>query len=472
MLLTFAAAMALAQNGPKIEWATTDVTYGGETVTIRRGTLEVPERYEGLSRTLKLPVTVLPARDGARGAPVVFLHGGPGGTGLGFAQSGTGATFFSAMRDVGDVVVFDQRGGGRATPPLVAPLSKPLSEDFLLSQPGFNEGLLTEARAAVKYLEGKADFSAYTTVENARDLDLLRQALGVEKIRILAHSYGTHLAQAYFKQFPDRVESAVLMGTEGLAMTMKLPSTYKRQLEQITELVKLHPNTKGDIPNFTRLFQMAVARLDQQPLIASHTVSGVEKQFKIGGFGLMWLLRFDIGDSADLPMFPQIVHAAWNGNVEPLLPMFRKRIAQMSAGFPVVSFVMDAASGAEPDRLAQIKRESDGFFFAPVVNMGTEVLDGQFGGAVLGPEFRRAVRTNVPTLFVSGTLDSNTPPIQAEEVRKGFSRSWHLVLRNAGHEDCLWNPDAIKAIAAFLLTGHSESRTINLPDIEFLPILK
>jgi len=217
---------------------------------------------------------------------------------------------------------------------------------------------------------------------------------------------------------------------------------------------------------------MAVAKLDQQPLIAFHTVGGVEKQFKIGGFGLMWLLRFDIGDSSDLPMFPRIVHAAWNGNVEPLMPMFRKRYAQMSSGFPVVSFVMDAASGASPERISQIKREGAGFFFAPVVNMGTEVLDDQLGGPVLGPEFRQAVRTSVPTLFVSGTLDSNTPPIQAEEVRKGFPRSWHLVLRNAGHEDCLWNPDAIKAVALFLKEGRAESRTINLPDITFLPILK
>ncbi len=471
MLLT-CAAIALLQNGPKIEWTTANVTYGGEAVTVRRGTLEVPERYEGLTRILKLPVTALPARGDTRGAPIVFLHGGPGGSGLSYAQSDSGEAFFSAMRDAGEVVVFDQRGGGRATPPAIAPLSKPLPDDWLLDQAHFNELLLTEARAAKTYLEGKVDLNCYTTVENAKDLDLLRQALGVEKIKILAHSYGTHLAQAYLKQFPDRVESAVLMGTEGLAMTMKLPSTYKKQLEQITEMVKRHPNTKFDVPNFTRLLQMAVTNLDRLPLIAAHPVGGEVRLFKIGGFGLMWLLRFDIGDSSDLPMFPRIVHAAWNGNVEPLMPMFRKRFAQMSSGFPAVSFVMHEASGVEPDRLAQIKREGEGFFFAPVVNMGTEVLDRQFGTQALGSEFRQPVRTSVPTLFVSGTLDSNTPPNQAEEVRKGFSRSWHLVLRNAGHEDCLWNPDAIKAVAAFLITGRSESRTINLPEIEFLPVLK
>jgi pimeloyl-ACP methyl ester carboxylesterase len=467
-MLTVCAALALLQNGPTIEWTSAEVTYGGEKVTVKRGTLEVPERYEGLSRVLKLPVVVLPAREGASGAPVVFLHGGPGGSGTAFGESSVGAKFFTAMRSAGDVVVFDQRGGGRSTPTGVAPLSRPLPEDWLLSQERFNEAFMTEAKAARAHFEGKLDLAQYTTVENARDLDLLRLALGVPKIKLLAHSYGTHLAQAYLRQYPNNVESAVLMGTEGLAMTMKLPSTYRRQLDQITELVKAHPNTKNDVPNFTRLFEMAVKNLDRQPLIALHE----GKQYKIGGFGLMWLLRFDIGDSSDLPMFPRIVHAAWNGNVEPLMPMFRKRLAMFNGGFPVVSFVMDEASGVSPERLAQIKKEAEGFFFAPVVNMGTEVLEGAFGTTALGNEFRQAVRTNVPTLFVSGSIDSNTPPIQAEEVRKGFSRSWHLVLRNAGHEDCLWNPTAINAVASFLQTGKSESRTINLPEIDFLPALR
>jgi pimeloyl-ACP methyl ester carboxylesterase len=460
--------MVLIQTGPKIEWTAAEVTFGGETLTVRRGTLEVPERHEGLSRILKLPVAVLPARGGAKGAPVVFLHGGPGGSGIRYSQSGEGAAFFSAMRDAGDVVLFDQRGGGMATPNGIVPLDRPLPEDWLLTRERFCDALLGAAKTASAHLEGKLDLAQYTTVENAKDLDLLRQALGAEKIRILAHSYGTHLAQVFIRKFPDRVESAVLMGTEGLDMTMKLPSTYKLQLEQLTELIKLHPNTRGDVPNFARLLELAVKNLDRQPLVAMHE----GKQYKIGGFGLMWLLRFDIGDSSDLPLFPRIVHAAWNGDVEPLMPMFRKRYAQLSSGFPVVSLVMDGASGASPERLAQIKKESEGFFFAPVVNLGVEALAGQLGVPVLGPEFRQPVRTDVPTLFVSGNLDSNTPPIQAEEVRKGFSRSWHLVLRNAGHEDCLWNPEAMRAIVAFLNSGRSESRTINLPDIEFLPILR
>jgi pimeloyl-ACP methyl ester carboxylesterase len=471
MIILVAAAL-LVQDGPKIEWTTTEVEYDGEKVSVRRGTLEVPERYEGLSRVLKLPVASLPARGEASGPPVVFLHGGPGGSGLGYAQSDAGEAFFSAMRDSGEVVVFDQRGGPMTTPALIAPLSRLLPEDVLLSQERFLEYFVAEAKSAVRAFEGKADLTCYTTVENARDLDMLRQALGVEKIKLLAHSYGTHLAQAYLKQFPDRVESAVLMGTEGLDMTVKLPGTYKKQLDQLTELIKVHPNTKNDVPNFTLLLQRAVAKLDREPLIARIPVEGEFKEYKIGGFGLMWLLRWDIGDTADLPMFPRIVHAAYDGNVTPLLPMLRKRHSQVSSGFPLVSLVMDEASGVDPARLDLVEKESAGFFFASVVNMGFDALAGQLGGRILGPDFRQPVRSNVPTLFVSGTLDSNTPPSQAEQVRTGFPRSWHLVIRNGGHEDCLWNKDVITAVVKFLKSGTSQSRVISLPVPDFQPILK
>jgi pimeloyl-ACP methyl ester carboxylesterase len=40
----------------------------------------------------------------------------------------------------------------------------------------------------------------------------------------------------------------------------------------------------------------------------------------------------------------------------------------------------------------------------------------------------------VPTLFISGTLDTNTPPYEAEEIRWGFPNSFHLVIENGGHE--------------------------------------
>jgi pimeloyl-ACP methyl ester carboxylesterase len=53
-------------------------------------------------------------------------------------------------------------------------------------------------------------------------------------------------------------------------------------------------------------------------------------------------------------------------------------------------------------------------------------------------------------LFISGSLDSNTPPYQAEQVRWGFPNSVHLIVENAGHESTLPLADVHKAMVDFL----------------------
>ncbi len=49
------------------------------------------------------------------------------------------------------------------------------------------------------------------------------------------------------------------------------------------------------------------------------------------------------------------------------------------------------------------------------------------------PDFATPVRSSVPTLFVSGELDPNTPPRWADTARTGFTRSWHVVLPGVAH---------------------------------------
>src|SRR6185503_6440019 len=56
----------------------------------------------------------------------------------------------------------------------------------------------------------------------------------------------------------------------------------------------------------------------------------------------------------------------------------------------------------------------------------------------LGDEFRSLLKSNVPTLFISGTLDARTPISNAEEYRKGFTNSTHMIIEGAVHSDPLF----------------------------------
>ena len=85
---------------------------GGESTAAFEGTFNVPEnRANPRSRTLTLHYVRFPATGPKPGSPIVYLAGGPGGSGIGTARDRRFA-IFAQMREFGDVIAFDQRGTG------------------------------------------------------------------------------------------------------------------------------------------------------------------------------------------------------------------------------------------------------------------------------------------------------------------------------------------------------------------------
>jgi pimeloyl-ACP methyl ester carboxylesterase len=82
----------------------------------------------------------------------------------------------------------------------------------------------------------------------------------------------------------------------------------------------------------------------------------------------------------------------------------------------------------------------------------------------------KAIKTNVPTLFVSGTLDNNTQPFQADEVRKTFKTSTHIIVENAGHESMLIDAKVQQTMVDYLRGQDVSKVKIALPPLKFEPI--
>jgi len=72
---------------------------------------------------------------------------------------------------------------------------------------------------------------------------------------------------------------------------------------------------------------------------------------------------------------------------------------------------------------------------APIADLALDPkLCAEVGNPDLGPEFRSPVWSTVPTLFLSGSMDSETPPPNAENIRWGFPDSVHIIVENGFHE--------------------------------------
>lgn len=120
--------------------------------------------------------TFIDAGDGVRlwymsrghGSPVVVIHGGPG------MDHATLAADLVPLERRHRVIYYDQRGGGRSTLP--------------------------------------GDTSLLTIDHHVRDLEALRQQLGLAKLTLLAHSFGPAIAARYAMRHPDRVDRMIFLG--------------------------------------------------------------------------------------------------------------------------------------------------------------------------------------------------------------------------------------------------------------------
>ncbi|MFD3971481.1 alpha/beta hydrolase [Streptomyces cyaneofuscatus] len=180
---------------------------------VRCANVTVPRDYAApRGRTITVAVSRLKATDTRHRIGAILLNnGGPGGTAV-----ESPPVIRKAMNKVGaryDIVGFDPRFVGRSTP---------LDCDWPVSFPWFSAGAgragfdrhvaLSKSLAAKCRATDASVLPHVTTRNTARDMDVIRGALGERKISYLGYSYGTYLGTVYTQMFPGRYDRVVLDG--------------------------------------------------------------------------------------------------------------------------------------------------------------------------------------------------------------------------------------------------------------------
>jgi pimeloyl-ACP methyl ester carboxylesterase len=182
-------------------------------------TLVVPFDYARPAwRRFTLPVIKLPAADPSeRIGALVINPGGPGGSGVQYAL-GARAEFPAAILARFDIVGFDPRGVGGSQPALNCLTGPQLDTYFATDDEPSDAAQLARVIAESKLLAAgcERDSAALLpyvgTPDAARDMDVLRSALGEPELTYLGKSYGTYLGAWYAQLFPHRVRALVLDG--------------------------------------------------------------------------------------------------------------------------------------------------------------------------------------------------------------------------------------------------------------------
>ncbi|MFG2976036.1 alpha/beta hydrolase [Streptomyces sp. NPDC048331] len=190
----------------------------GLPAPVRCATLRVPLDYarpDGPQISLTVSkVAATGARGAVRQGALVHNPGGPGASGMSFPLLAD-LPGWERIAAAYDLVGYAPRGVGRSAPLSCqdpAPAAEGPTQVPAEPSPAYKRQRLAAARAYARGCARRAGAALpyYSTLDNARDLDVLRAALGERKLSFMGASYGTYLGAVYATLHPGRVGRMVL----------------------------------------------------------------------------------------------------------------------------------------------------------------------------------------------------------------------------------------------------------------------
>lgn len=426
----------------------------GDSVAAFQGSFEVPEnRADPDSRMITIGYVRIPALDGADGPPIVYLAGGPGGSGTGTAR-GRRFDLFQQMRAHGDVIAFDQRGTGLSSNDLpTCDSSVFVPETEAVSDADYAQAYRDAiVECGAFWRDEGVDIGGYTTAESVEDISALRAHLGADRVSLWGISYGSHLAMAALNAIPDEIDRVVVASAEGLDQTVKLPAQTNAYFDRLQEAVNTQEAARAAYPDIEAMMRRVQARLHAEPML-------IDVPQRDGSTLPLLLQRRHVQQmTSGLISDPE--SAVWLLAAYASLDRGETQIAaQIFArfqrfGVPItlmpMSTAMDLASGISDARLALYQAQEAEGLAGGYLNFPMPQALGVWPDHDLGAAFREGPYGDTPVLLLSGTLDGRTYVESQAEALAGMSEVTTVIVRNSGHNLFMENDEVHAVIHRFM----------------------
>ena len=407
-------------------------TFDGKEHPSELGRLWVREDREGSStRLIQLAFVRLKSAAAKPDSPIVFLMGGPGIPGTVMGQVPPYFTLFDKLRENADVILLDQRGTGMSSPNLQCEEKALIPPDMWESR----ENALREFRrrlvaCAAHWKAQGVNLAAYTTNASADDVEDLRRAIGADHISLLSFSYGTELALAMIRRHGDKLHRVVLQGVRAPDMGTT-PADRDIQLQRMSYLVATNPNIGSLVPDMMAELSQVLAKFDRGPITITvkNKQTGQPVAISVGKFGFQSWFSASFGG----PEIPALLYTMKRGDYS-IFTRIIEDVYNGGFGDSLMARAVNCGSRWSAERLSRVKNEAERSPLGDAASAGLLELCDIVGNPDLGPAFRSPISSTIPTLFITGTLDNNTPLYQVEEIRWRFPNSVHVIVENGGHE--------------------------------------
>jgi len=420
------------------------------------GQVEVPLRYDTPGApAISIAYARIRAATPTDADPVILLGGGPGEK----LVASTGALLrpgspFLGLARTRDLVLIDQRGVGLSRPALECPEVGTASPTA-----GADEVAALLVRCSRRLRTAGNDLSAYSTANDVRDLDVLRQSLGYTRVNLLGVSYGARLAQQALRGDPDWIRSVVLSSPIPAEANFVAdgPRSFGQALSRTFRLCTASRACRARYPGLSRTLDAAIRRLERSPAVVSVTARGRTVKVPFTAGLAATILFASYYSPQGVAQVPGIITALGHGDHARLL---RGAGLQTTSGSPIslgmqLSFLCQEEATRLPGTSASRAR---GLAPAPRVLADVSIVIGRPLAAICRqwgvppttePTFT-PVASTVPALVVTGQLDQITPPRYGETVARQLPNSTLVQVPGVGHSPLFGaGPCGIRAAAAF-----------------------
>ncbi len=407
------------------------------------------------SAAVEIAMRMVPSDEPVRG-PLFVNPGGPGFGGQSFASS-LGVDAWQGY----DIVGWDPRGTGESTA-VECGTTEQTDEVFEL------DGSPDDAAERRALEEGWAEFARQcrensgalldhiTTIENARDLDLLRHLLGADKLNYVGVSYGTYVGAVYAELFPDRAGRLVLDSavditddeeaasqSEGFELALRNYGQWCAESEKCT-LGDSADEVVDAIADF-------LEGLDAEPI-------AVGERVLTQGLATTGIALFLYSDEEAYPSLTYVIDEAMQGEGSYLLEASDELNGRGENSWETVAFAFPATrcvDMADEGIDASYEWWENNRDKSPVfgTNMGVDFVCETWTAAP-APPLKLTAKGAPPILVVGTTGDSATPYEHAVSMAEQLESGVLLTFDGAGHGAVTGGNECIAdAVTEYLVEG-------------------
>ncbi len=412
------------------------------------GYLTVPEdRSQTNGRTIKIAVAVFHSDNPDKSTtPLIYLEGGPGGSALEFlAQTFEGR--YAKLLENQDVIIFDQRGVGRSEPALdckeVTDLTFSSLDKVLTIDQSITEMNAAVTACATRLAGDGINLGSYNSAENASDVNDLRIALGYDKLDLYGISYGTKLALTIMRDHPDAVRSTIIDSIFPPQITNNdAPLNFERSLNVLFKGCAANTECNTAFPDLEKVFYDTIDQLNAKPITFEvfDPTTAQKRNVVMDGDGFAGYVFQALYATEMIPEMPKNIYGVHNGDSRFLSLWTLLELSQLDAVSVGMNYAVQCTEEIAFDTtasvdamLAKLNPKLVGFARRNGIDDTQFNLCSVWNKAKPNPIENEIVKSDIPTLAVSGEYDPITPPEYGKATAAALSNSYFFEFPGLGH---------------------------------------